>query len=130
LITPNTAGVEWALRIAVFGEFLGHGVLALQHKASFVALIESFTGFEAAICAEILFVIGIIDLMVAFIVLFKPLRIVLAYAVFWGFVTALARPLYAGAGILAFVERFTNWGAPLALLLLRGKTTRSSERLH
>lgn len=129
-MNDSATGVEWALRVAVFGEFLGHGVLALQYKASFVALIESFTGLEAPICADILFGIGIVDLMVAFIVLFKPIRAVLAYAAFWAFVTAIARPLYAGSSVLSFVERFANWGAPLALLLLRGKATHRREWLH
>jgi hypothetical protein len=37
----------------------------------------------------------------------------------WGFWTALVRPI-VGEPIWDFVERFANWGAPLALLALSG----------
>jgi len=38
----------------------------------------------------------------------------------WGFWTALVRPL-VGEPIWDFVERWANWGAPLALYLLMKK---------
>jgi len=38
---------------------------------------------------------------------------------FWGFRTALLRPI-VGEPIWDFIERWANWGAPLALLLLIG----------
>ena len=123
-------GAQWILRIAVLGEFLGHGVLALTGKPSFITLIENFTGFDAAFCGDILLTIGVIDIIVALIVLFRPVRLVLVYATFWGFVTALARPLYGGVGWLAFVERAANWGAPLGLLLLRGRALTARDWLR
>ena len=67
----------------------------------------------------ILTIIGGLDIILAILVLIKPIRIALIWAVFWGFLTALIRPI-AGEPIWDFVERFTNIGAPLALLLLIG----------
>ncbi|HLD86083.1 MAG TPA: hypothetical protein VJA28_01365, partial [Patescibacteria group bacterium] len=55
----------------------------------------------------------------AVIVLIRPIPLVLLYMAVWGFWTALLRPL-VGEPIWDFVERWSNWGAPLALLLLRG----------
>lgn len=59
------------------------------------------------------------DLTVAFFVLVKPIRIVLVWASVWGFWTAFLRPM-VGEAVWDFVERWANWGAPLALLCLRG----------
>ena len=69
------------------------------------------------LASQILPLIGMIDIAVAIIVLVKPFRVVLIWAVAWGFWTALLRPL-VGEPIWDFVERWANWGAPLALFLL------------
>ena len=58
--------------------------------------------------------IGTMDVAVALVILIKPVRPVLLWAAFWGFWTALVRPL-VGQSVLDFIERFANWGAPLAL---------------
>lgn len=109
----------WVLRIAVFGEFLGHGVFALQGKPQWIEWFDKLFGIEATVASQILFVIGIMDVTVAFIVLIKPINVVLLWATFWGFATALVRPL-VGEPIWDFVERWANWGAPLALFLMKG----------
>ena len=115
----NVKLVEWILRIAVAGEFVGHGVFALQGKKDWVGWIQQFTNADAATAAQLLFFVGLMDLAVALIVLVKPIRLVLLWAVMWGFWTALVRPL-VGLPVWDFVERWANWGAPLALLLLVG----------
>ena len=111
--------VEWILRIAVSGEFLGHGMLALGGKQQWAGWINQLTGVDLGTSAQLLFLIGILDLLVALIVLLKPIRLVLLWAVFWGFWTALLRPI-VGEPIWDFIERFANIGAPLALLVLVG----------
>ena len=113
----NAKKVEWVLRIAVFGTFLGHGVFALGVKASFIPLITA-VGFSESTATALLPIIGTIDIVVAFLALLWPIRIVLIYATIWAFATALSRPI-AGEPIWDFVERTTNWAAPLALLYLR-----------
>ena len=110
--------VEWVLRIAVFGEFLGHGVLALQVTPKFVGLIEGMSGITGQAAEYLLVSIGIIDIITAVLAIVFPFRLLLLWASVWGFLTALARPV-AGEPVWDFVERWANWGAPLALLYLR-----------
>ncbi|MBI4434589.1 hypothetical protein HY635_02120 [Candidatus Uhrbacteria bacterium] len=116
---PNTRLVEWVLRIAVAGEFLGHGVFAIQGKAAWITWIQEILRVGPDTAAQLLPFIGWMDIVVALIILLRPIRIVLLWAALWGFWTALVRPI-VGEPIWDFVERWANWGAPLALLLLRG----------
>lgn len=117
--------LQWVLRVAVAGEFAGHGMFALQKKQAWIGWIQQFGVGDANLAAQLLFLIGILDLLVALVVLVKPIRLILLWAAFWGFWTALVRPL-VGEPIWDFVERWANWGAPLALLLVLGlpKTVR------
>lgn len=109
---------EWILRIGIFGTFLGHGVLALGVKQSWIPFL-TMVGFSENTATALLPIIGSVDVAVAFLALLWPIRVVLIYATIWGFATALIRPI-AGDSIWDFVERSSNWAAPLALLLLQG----------
>ena len=109
--------IEWILRIAVAGEFLGHGVFALQGKTQWVGWFANFGISDVKLATQLLFIVGLMDLLVALIVLVKPLKPVLLWATFWGFWTALVRPL-VGEPIWDLIERSANWGAPLALYIL------------
>ena len=110
------SGTELVLRIAVFGTFLGHGILAIGVKADWLKYLN-FVGFSES-ASLILQLIGYMDVTVAFLALVLPLDIVLIWATIWAFATASIRPI-AGDSILDFVERTSNWAAPLALLLFR-----------
>lgn len=110
--------VEWILRIAVFGTYLGHGVLALQLKPSFLELIEGMSGITGTLAENLLYTIGVIDIMTAIFAIVYPFRLLLIWATLWGFLTAVARPV-SGEPVWDFIERWANWGAPLALLYLR-----------
>ena len=101
------------------GEFLGHGVFAYQAAPHFRLLMMGSLGISEETAATVLPVIGIIDFMIAGLVLVKPIRAVLLWGAAWGLLTGLARPL-SGKEIWDFVERWPNWGIPLALLLVRG----------
>ncbi len=118
--------IEWILRIGVAGEFIGHGMLALQGKQQWVGWVHQMTGFDTLAATHFLFIIGLSDLLVAFIMLVKPIRPVLLWAAFWGFWTALLRPL-VGESVLDFVERSANWAAPLALYFLLKKQKKESQ---
>lgn len=111
--------IEWILRIALFGEFFGHGIFALQLKQSFLDMLVSILGVNLELAKTLLFSIGILDIVIAVLALIYPFRLMLIWASIWGFATALARPL-AGDPIWDFVERWANWGVPLALLYLKG----------
>ncbi|OHA64251.1 MAG: hypothetical protein A2667_01425 [Candidatus Wildermuthbacteria bacterium RIFCSPHIGHO2_01_FULL_47_27] len=115
----KTKLLEWVLRISVAGEFIGHGVFALQGKKQWIGWFSNFGVSDAELAAKLLFIVGVIDIALAILVLVKPIRLALLWMVFWGFWTALLRPI-VGEPIWDFVERWANWGAPLALLLLLG----------
>ena len=110
----NEKKMEWLLRIGVAGEFIGHGLLAVGGKADWVGWISQMIYVSSATATTLLFLIGVFDVVVALIVLFRPIKLVLLWAAFWGFWTALVRPL-VGQSVLDFIERSANWAAPLAL---------------
>ena len=116
---PNQKTVEWVLRIAVAGEFIGHGVFAIQGKKDWVGWFSQFGVSDPGAATQLLLIIGVLDIAFAILVLIRPVRLVLLWMVFWGFWTALLRPI-VGMPVWDFVERSANWGAPLALLLLIG----------
>ena len=115
----NSKIIEWVLRITVAGEFFGHGVFALQGKKTWIEWFSVFGIQDAQAATMLLFIIGLIDIALAVLILIKPVRLALLYMTFWGFWTALLRPI-VGEPIWDFIERWANWGAPLALLLLLG----------
>lgn len=121
----NQQYLNWILRIGVAGEFLGHGVFALQGKKQWIEWVQQMTGVDAQLATQFMMLVGLLDLAVAAVVLIKPIKPVLLWATFWGFWTALLRPL-VGEPIWDFVERWANWAAPLALFLLLSKTKKGS----
>lgn len=113
----NQKTIAWVLRIGILGEFLGHGMFALQGKKQWVEWLGKFGVTNHDTAATLLFIVGLLDLAVALIVLIRPFKPVLLWAAFWGFWTALLRPI-VGESFWDFIERFANWAAPLALYLL------------
>ncbi len=113
----NEKKLEWILRIGVAGEFLGHGVFAVLGKADWIKWTEQLTGLDTATATTFMLVVGVIDILLAILVLTKPMKPVLLWMAFWGFWTALIRPL-VGMPIWDFIERSANWAAPLALFYL------------
>jgi len=113
---PYIQLVSWILRIGIAATFIGHGTFAFYVNPSWVKYLET-VGFSATSAVEIMPVIGVIDIMVGMIVLIKPFRIIILYAFIWTFLTALIRPL-SGESIWMFVERGSNFAAPLALYFL------------
>lgn len=109
--------INWILRIGLSGTFVGHGILAIQIKASWLVFI-TFWGFSLETAQQLMPLIGFIDILVAFLIIVKPFRFLLVYAFIWTFLTALMRPL-TGLPIWDFVERMANWTIPLALLFIQ-----------
>lgn len=116
----NTKLIEWLLRIAVAGEFIGHGVFALQGEKSWFKYFHTFGITDVETITMLLFIVGIVDVVLALLVLFKPIRIAVLGMALWGLWTAMIRWPFGPDPIWDFFERWANWGAPLALLLLIG----------
>lgn len=115
----NQEIIRWVLRIAIAGEFIGHGLLAIGGKPDWIGWIQKFGIADPVLAGQILFGVGIIDVCAALVMFTKPFPAILLGAAIWAFWTALVRPL-VGVGWLDFVERSANWGAPLSLLLITG----------
>jgi len=113
----NQNRLQWILRIAVAGEFLGHGVFGLQQKAQWVKWTQELLGVSPETAGTIILLVGIMDVLLAIMVLVKPIRPLVLWMAVWGLWTALLRPL-VGEPIWDFIERWANWGAPLALYYL------------
>ena len=111
---------EWVLRIAVAGEFIGHGVFALQGKEGWFKYFEAFGISNTETMVQILLVVGTLDIILAIIVLARPIKAAVLWMAFWGLFTAMIRWPFGPDPIWDFVERFANIGAPLALIFLLG----------
>ena len=110
----------WVLRIAVAGEFIGHGVFALQRKEGWFKYFHPFGITNSETITALLLMVGVIDVALAILILIKPVRIALLWMAVWGLWTAMIRWPFGPDPIWDFVERWANWGAPLALLLAYG----------
>lgn len=106
-------------RIGIFSTFFGHGYLAFTKNKSWIPYLE-VVGFSKEQSLHVLPLIGILDILVAIIILIKPNKIVILWAVIWTFSTALIRPI-SGESIFAFIERGANWILPLIFLLIYNK---------
>lgn len=116
----NNKTIEWILRIAVAGEFLGHGMFALQGKEGWFKYFHAVGITAEQTIITVLLIVGTIDVALALLVLIRPIPIALLYMALWGLWTAMIRWPIGPDPVWDFVERWTNWGAPLALLVLIG----------
>ena len=115
----NTKLIEWVLRVSVAGEFIGHGMFALQQKAGWIKYFEA-VGISPDSAMTLMPFIGAMDILLALLVLIKPIRAAILWMAVWGLWTAMIRWPVGPDPIWDFVERWANWGAPLALLFLIG----------
>jgi len=65
--------VEWVLRIGIFGIFLGHGIIALSVNPDWIRYLTTI-GFSPESSAQLMPVIGGVDLLVATLTIIRPLR--------------------------------------------------------
>jgi hypothetical protein len=105
-------------RLAVAAEFIGHGAFGIRTKAAWLPYF-AVAGVAEAWAWTLMPVIGAIDIALGVLTLLRPMRAVLLYMAFWGFLTACLRPL-AGEGIWECLERAGNFGVPGAFLVLAG----------
>ncbi len=122
---PNSKALEWALRVGVAGEFIGHGVFALQGKEGWFKYFNAVGINDVGTITTLLFLVGILDVIVALIVLLRPIRAVVLWAALWGLWTALIRWPVGPDPAWDFFERWANWAAPLALFYMMGGRLRA-----
>ena len=83
-----TNGINWIIRIIVAYIFASHGIKALLQNEIMLQYF-TFLGFTTSASAILLALVGIVDLIVAGFVLFKPKRIVVIWTIFWPMVVAI-----------------------------------------
>ena len=104
------------LRIATAMCFIGHGAFGIITKPIWCNYFAVF-GIGSATAYKLMPIVGTFDVLAGITLLLYPLRIIPAWLVVWGLVTASLRPL-SGEPFAELLERAGNFGAPLALLLL------------
>ena len=120
---PLATKLHWVLRFSVFMEFVGHGAFGIMQKPGWIPYFNVLHISDST--ALILMpVIGAMDIAIAVVALFRPMRAVLVYAALWSFAVSFLRPL-AGQGVWEeVVERGGNY-LPFVLLILVGLPNRS-----
>jgi hypothetical protein len=103
------------LKIIVFLLLAGHGWLNLVGKKG---LIQQYTTLGFSNPEQVAQLIGIAEIIFAFVVLIKPLRPVLLILFIWKTGSELFYPHY---GLLEWIERGGSYGTLLALWLLTEK---------
>ena len=97
-------------------DFLGHGMVGFGRPAPWVTYFGVVGIGHDTACALMPWV-AIMDVSMALIALFVPIRAFVFFMTGWALWTALLRPL-AGESCWEALERAGNYGAPLALFLV------------
>jgi len=110
--------IHYTLRIAAAMCFIGHGAFGIITKAIWCNYFAVF-GIGKLMAFRIMPFLGTFDILMGILLLMKPFRVIAAWLVIWGIMTALCRPL-SGEPVAEFFERAGNYGVPLCLLILAG----------
>ena len=105
--------------------FIGHGVLALAPKVHFLQLLVTF-GIEEISAIPILKIIGSIDIIIGLLILFRPYKRVLQWAILWTGLTIVAWGFH-GDTLMDLFRRLTYLTTPYALMLLLYSSTITKE---
>ncbi len=118
--------VYWLLRLGVAVEYLAHGWAGLGGTRAWLPYYDVF-GIPTEVTLDyLLYVVGTVDVVVGLLVLLRPVRVVVLYAVLWAAFTALLRP-FSGGNWWELPELAGNVALPLALLFLVGSGGRSAK---
>ncbi|GMQ95499.1 MAG: hypothetical protein BMS9Abin13_616 [Patescibacteria group bacterium] len=112
--------IEWVLRVGLAGTFIGHGRVSLVGNDEWVRWIMGATGWDVSLAAKALIAVGVLDVLVGAIILIKPWRIVVLWAVLWTSWTAFMHVLPFIGEPWELVEELLAPASALALLLLLG----------
>ena len=119
--------IEWILRIATAGCFIGHGAFGVITKSAWVPYF-AVAAIPEPTAWQLMPWVGTMDIAMGIAALVFPVRALLAWCVMWAIWTASLRPL-SGESSWELLERAGNYGAPLALLALAGWRGRWFQRL-
>lgn len=110
--------IHYVLRLAISMCFIGHGAFGIVTKQIWCNYFAVF-GIDAKSAYALMPWVGVADISLGILMLFRPMRAIALWLVIWGSVTAFLRPA-SGEPFAEFIERAGNFGAPLAMLILSG----------
>jgi hypothetical protein len=123
----NTQKIHYTLRIASAMCFIGHGAFGIITKPIWCNYFAVF-GIGHDLAYRLMPLLGTFDILLGVLILAYPMRVVPAWLVVWGIVTALLRPL-SGEPFAEFIERAGNFGAPLVLLIASGGIGKNAKNI-
>lgn len=136
-IESSLPSVRLYLRFALALTFATHGLEALFQVPAFLAAVSaanrSFLPFPDTeiFASNALIIIGLIDLVLAFLAIFKPSRGVMLYMAFWGFLSAFGRILISPyQGWFDACLRASHYLLPILILSIEGQRTISPRRVY
>ena len=115
----------FAIQLSVFLIFMSHGMGCFSKNPLYIDYILGFFGDYTSLSVkqnqaeQMLDIIGIIDVIVAVLVLIKPFKVLIYWLMFWGFLTSLLR--IVDASILNYIEflmRVPHFGLPIVMLII------------
>ena len=117
--------LEWILRLATAGAFIGHGAYgALMQKSGWYGLFAELGVGPAAVDAhQLMRWAGGVEIALGVLAQVAPVPALLLVLVAWKLGTEFIWYPLHGLPAWEFVERWSNCTAPLALLLVRGWPT-------
>jgi len=128
--------IEWLTRGLIFYFFLIHGIDALKLD-QIMLMYFKYLGFSLGISKFFLILVGLLDLTIAGLVIFKPFRILAIWTIIWPIIPAtvdylLFRPdlvnlvkyliMHCTPGIVFYLLRFSNLSDQLSNRKKRGKS--------
>lgn len=129
----NNKNLLFYLKVAVCLTFFGHGLFAIGYypvPGKFTDMVIEVLGTSESTAKHLLAFAGIVDFALCILIWIPDTsRFAAAYCVFWGFATALARPLsYASMDVISaestmywamqFLYRGPHYLVPLAVLIM------------
>lgn len=125
-LPPLTRGrvtvLEWLLRLATAGAFIGHGAYgAINEKPGWYGFFDALGIGRATVDAHaLMIVLGVAEMALGALALIAPVRALLLGLFAWKMAVEFAWYPLAHQPAWEFVERWSNYTAPLALLIVRG----------
>lgn len=121
--------VRLLLRLGLALTFFTHGIAAFMNQGgSLQTVIESSEHLVASplwsefVSKNALLLIGLMDMLVAILVLLKPKRNALVYMAFWGALTAFSRMFVAPElGFFEAMLRAPHYMLPLLIMIIEGQ---------
>ena len=117
--------LEWLLRLAVAGAFVGHGAYgAIVAKSSWFTYFTALGIPESVVTQNgLMTVVGVAEIAAGVVTLVLPIPALLTLMAGWKIFSELLRPI-AGEPVWEFVERASNMVAPLALIVVNRERAR------